>query len=493
MASRVKIEPDLEGIRNEHGLIELVNKGLIVTVNFTDIKDLKEAVKVMEETNIKNCNVIICSGNHVCELSLIDELPYLEELDQKGYNINFIYDFVIYKKFPLKKVIEDEKLLNLMVKELNESDLSPLEKFIAVFDIVNFFKPYKEEKTNIGEFSLSRSLHQYLNNEYMVCAGYADLLCNLCKRVGIECTFFTLGLVNKEYGHARCYVNLKDPKYGIDGYYVSDPTARIIGKSMYYNGNPATDINKILMTTEEQKLHEEIKPVRYCGFEFTEEEFLKEARYFRSSFKRELSRDIKGLDREFHKKLKRLSFNKDEDILKAKEYIDSKINNRISYRSLISALMREKRFIFRDEDESYFRDIRRFYENELEIEEIEPEGYILSNMKVGEVKNLYPDIYGLLLFNEINCAIADENIEWDPTTENLVFYNIDTELFYHMTELTAKGYHLVYVNREPYLVFPHIRIADRYTLDTYINMLKEQTDEFKNIMSVKSHVLKKKN
>ena len=127
MKSRVKIEDNLIPVQCEDGLTRFKINGLVVSVFFTDIEDLKDAVKVMEDNHIYKCNVIIKSTDHSSELSMIDELPYLEELDKKGYDINFFYDYITFKKFPLKRIIEDEKRLNLAVKELNESDLSPLE------------------------------------------------------------------------------------------------------------------------------------------------------------------------------------------------------------------------------------------------------------------------------------------------------------------------------------------------------------------------------
>ena len=492
MTSRIKIKDDVVG-KKRNGVIELVTVGKTIRVDFTGINDLKKAVKVMEENNINKCDIVIDSEDHVSELSLIDELPYLEELDKKGYDINFCYDHVVFKKFPLKRVIEDEKRLNMAVQELNESNLSPLEKFIALYDIVSFFKPYKEERTNIGEFSKSRCLHQYLDNNYMVCAGYADLLTNLCKRVGIECCYYTLDLVKKEWGHARCYVHLQDPKYGIDGYYISDPTARKIGKTMYYDGNPVSNANSILMTTDEQKLNENIKTVKFGFFELSEKDFIKAAKIYRNDFKKELYNDIKKLDSKFAKRLKRMDFYKEEDVIAAKDYIDNKLNNRVDRRIILNALLQEKRFIFSDEPDYYFDELRFFYSSELQIEELEPEGYMVYNMKIGEIKRVFPEVYGFALFNQINNSLEDDSIEWDPTSENLMLLDVRTEVFHHMIDLTLKGYRLAYLNNEAILLFPHIRQPDKYTLYEYEEMLQAQILEFYNILSLQSYTLKKKN
>lgn len=493
MASRVKIEDNLVPKKREDGLVELIKDGVVVSVFFTGIQDLKEAVEVMEKTHIYKCNVIIKSTDHTSELSFIDELPYLEELDKKGYDINFFYDYIVYKKFPLKRIIEDEKRLNMAVKELIESDLSPLEKFIAVYDIANYFKPYKEEETDMGEYSKSRCLHQYLDNNYMVCAGYADLLCNLCKRIGIESCYYAFKIERKETSHARCYIHLKDPKYFMDGYYISDPTARRIGKSMYYEGLPASDIQSFLCTTEEQKFNEEIGKVRFGTFELTEKEFIENAKTYGNDFKKDLYNDLKNLDREFAERLNEMDFNKEEDVLEAKDYIDSKINNRVSRRNLLEALIKEKRFIFKNAEEYYFDELRFFYEDELEIDEVEPEGIITSNMKIEEIKRLFPDLYGIALYNDINYALNDETLEWDSTTQRIIVSELNIEVYNHLLDLALKGYKLTYLGSNPYLVFPRIRKPEKYTLDTYIEMLQDQIREYKEILTLKSYKLKKKN
>lgn len=152
---------------------------------------------------------------------------------QNYKNVNLIitndlhdYSFDTYKK-------EEEKLNNL-VKDIKESSMSQFEKYIAVYNIVKNFKPYKENTSNKAE---SRHLRYILDNEYMVCVGYAKLLQTLLNKVGIESynysvsvdisydKGFTVEEKTVEHGdHARLIVNLQDDKYGINGYYISDPT-----------------------------------------------------------------------------------------------------------------------------------------------------------------------------------------------------------------------------------------------------------------------------
>ena len=129
-------------------------------------------------------------------------------------------------------------------------NLSPFEKYLFVYNLVKTFKAYKENEDYPGA---SRNIYEILDNEYMVCVGYAHLLQNLLRRLGIESYDITVdvegGLDNvkddvtilpervvdkktgeekvvepEAVGHARAQIHLVDEKYGIDGYFFADPT-----------------------------------------------------------------------------------------------------------------------------------------------------------------------------------------------------------------------------------------------------------------------------
>lgn len=141
---------------------------------------------------------------------------------------NDLYD---YKKEELLK--EDEKL-EALVKPIKESNLSVYEKYLAVYNIVKQFKPYKENKDSKEE---ARYLRYILNNEYIVCVGYAKLLTTLLNKVGISSIEVSVG-INTSYGkdapiddkptnvegHRRNIVMLNDDKYDIHGIFVADAT-----------------------------------------------------------------------------------------------------------------------------------------------------------------------------------------------------------------------------------------------------------------------------
>ena len=137
----------------------------------------------------------------------------------------------------LEKYMEYEKTLYDIVKPA--INLSNYEKYIYVYNIVKMFKEYKECN---NDRIVARNLYKILDNEYMVCVGYAKLLSDLLSKLNINNTTidvtvdvsykgekvdkidFTEVKKVKRAGHERVYVYLKDDKYKIDGYYFSDPT-----------------------------------------------------------------------------------------------------------------------------------------------------------------------------------------------------------------------------------------------------------------------------
>lgn len=141
-------------------------------------------------------------------------------------NNNYHYSF--------KEYLYEEKKLEALISPIRNSSLSPFEKYIAVYDIVKNYKPYKDDKTD-----KSRELRYILqdNNDLLVCVGFANLTRELLNRLNIPCMQIHVE-VDKSYdtgytpeakiitneGHARNIVKIDDDKYHIHGYYISDST-----------------------------------------------------------------------------------------------------------------------------------------------------------------------------------------------------------------------------------------------------------------------------
>ena len=157
-------------------------------------------------------------------------------------------NIAVSERVDFKRYLEVEEILNLMVKDIKESTLSPYEKYLAVFKIVKEFKTYRREVAD-GQFNTSAScdLYEILFNDYIVCLGFSELMIALLKRVGIYATFFHVEilkeserLTKEDYAtltraeqndkkgtkgyHSRIIFRLVDSKYDIDGIFISDVT-----------------------------------------------------------------------------------------------------------------------------------------------------------------------------------------------------------------------------------------------------------------------------
>jgi len=155
-------------------------------------------------------------------------------LKENYFNI-FISDGTIeYSKEEYEK---EEEFLNELVSPIKEANLTPFEKYLAVYNIVKKFKAYKENYHNPEQ---SRELRYILYNEYMTCYGFSKLLKVLLEKVGIA-SFITLSNIDHSYdggfafverptnfenhGHARNVVKIDDDEYDIHGIYLADSTA----------------------------------------------------------------------------------------------------------------------------------------------------------------------------------------------------------------------------------------------------------------------------
>lgn len=211
--------------RNIKGL-KYLKDGSSISISDTgdNLENLYLYLKLMEI--LKECpvkiNLIINEDYLGPYLSKLD----LNALDNTNASIIIKRDLNDYTKEEYQK---EDAFLEELVQDIKNSNLSPFERYIAVYNIVKQFKPYKE---NYEDGDQSRFLKNILYNDYIVCVGFARLLEDLARRVGVPAKKISIdvALLNKEEetfdyaGHARVLVYLKDPKYGIDGYYIADPT-----------------------------------------------------------------------------------------------------------------------------------------------------------------------------------------------------------------------------------------------------------------------------
>lgn len=118
-------------------------------------------------------------------------------------------------------------------------NISNFEKYIYAYNITKQFKICRENKEDISQ---SRNLYSILTNEYMLCVGFSNLLGDLLNKLDVpnmklsisvdqsydnvkkDVDYVDTKTITNRAGHARRYVHLVDEKYGLNGFYVSDPT-----------------------------------------------------------------------------------------------------------------------------------------------------------------------------------------------------------------------------------------------------------------------------
>lgn len=100
--------------------------------------------------------------------------------------------------------------------------LSPMEEMMYVYDLVRN-REYVGEDDN-EEYTASRDLTSVLFGDKIVCVGFAVLFNSILNCLGYNTINFVLRPLDKQDGHMRSLVYVKDDKYEIDGLYFFDPT-----------------------------------------------------------------------------------------------------------------------------------------------------------------------------------------------------------------------------------------------------------------------------
>ena len=221
----------------------LQNSNSKIIIKEKNMDDAILITKRLEELGKENHVVINVNNKEYVTTKILTNDNYLN----KNIDIKLEWDI-----FPIKEYIRFEKFLYQMIKPTKK--LSPFEKYIYIYNTVKQYKQYKESP---DDKLASRELYSILENEYMVCTGYYHLLEDLLNKVGIP-IIYRFVEIDTSYdekdeneiissvrkGHSRGYVYIKDQKYGIDGFYVTDPT---------WDNNLEKDLyNHLLLTSSEE-------------------------------------------------------------------------------------------------------------------------------------------------------------------------------------------------------------------------------------------------
>ncbi len=224
----------------ELSYLRLIKKDAEIHIDFDDFKNVFEIINILRTNgHTGHIDISIKEKNKFNEylFSSIGDIKYTDNIDVNL--VGKVHDLLTYMKY-------EKKLIDLILPAIN---LSPFEKYLFAYNVAKKFKKYKE---NEEDKTSARDLYQIMDNDFMVCVGYSVLLGDLLDKLGIENYDYSVNIdtglddipldatvlpdfiekkdgtkvevMTESGGHARRMVNLVDPKYGIEGFYIADPT-----------------------------------------------------------------------------------------------------------------------------------------------------------------------------------------------------------------------------------------------------------------------------
>ena len=206
------------------------NLSLILEFPFYEknhIQPIINKVKALKSDKIKLIVIIQAEQKNFSD----EELKVFLSLEKllKENEIPLYFDGGYKETYTLEEVIKADKKLDEIIDKINKSDLSPLEKYLYIYNYLTKKKykydPHEKDENYIDEYSyLPRDIISVINTDYIVCAGYSELNKYLCTNVGIKCFINYLTVFGQDHmeSHMNNLIYLKDDKYHINGLFYSD-------------------------------------------------------------------------------------------------------------------------------------------------------------------------------------------------------------------------------------------------------------------------------
>lgn len=187
-------------------------------------------------TKYPNSKISILTYDNATNSNLQSNITYNnEELKILADNVNKIRiqydkDITFDEDYTIEQAISANKKINDWADFINSAtidgeQLSPLEKYTLAYSLVSN-RVYASENENQSS-EISRNLISVMSDDFIVCAGFANILSTLCAQINVPCVFRNCTVHmqdNKWENHANCIVRIEDDKYNIHGFYNSDPT-----------------------------------------------------------------------------------------------------------------------------------------------------------------------------------------------------------------------------------------------------------------------------
>lgn len=217
-----------------------------------NVSDLSDVIKYVYDNNIdiNNCSVEIESIDQNCQQKDIDSIisyfdnVYLnlpeflsigstkDYLDKYPYlkKYNVVIPGSNYHSISYDQLLEIDEYITKITNYVKRFNLSPFEQTIFVADLVRELK-YKGPE-NEDDPSISRDLIEIIHNDYIVCAGYANIYKAVLDKLGITCaikTYYHEDVTNiaeedRNRAHDICEVLINDDKHDIHGPFAYDIT-----------------------------------------------------------------------------------------------------------------------------------------------------------------------------------------------------------------------------------------------------------------------------
>ncbi len=196
---------------NIHPLIkyERRKEDNVLYLSIADINTIKKVVDIFTKNNYSFNSLIVELENK--DYANIDEY---KELDEK-YNLEVQYGN--WNSYRLEDFITMRDYINNYLNKIKSLDLSPLEQIVCAYDIIKEFR-YDEEDEEL-DYSYY-DICGIIKYGKIVCTGYSAFLAQLLNELGFKAYMYKLF----EIPHAQTVIEVKDPKYNINGVYLFDCT-----------------------------------------------------------------------------------------------------------------------------------------------------------------------------------------------------------------------------------------------------------------------------
>ena len=218
------INSDIESYANLHKLAK-ENHEISTQVKFypKSYKEIGYFYKKLKSLNIdmQKFTVNIDTLNKYSSNFNYRELKQIED----ETNFIMLYGESERRDINVDQLVSLRESLKWFRELVNNNELSPCEKLLFAYDILKTFEYKKETGLDV---SLSRSPHEVMEGDKIVCAGYSNLLTEVIRDIdpgiGIISSHVVVFRDNKHINHDRNVVRIDDDKYNIHGLFLLDAT-----------------------------------------------------------------------------------------------------------------------------------------------------------------------------------------------------------------------------------------------------------------------------